>query len=258
MKHEVEKQARFFNLGEQYFWLASQNELAERQLRPYLRRLARENGRQTLRILDLGCGPGNTLRRLAPAGRVYGFDYSLDALAFARSKGIQHVFSGELTALPVASGAFDCVIALDVLEHVEDDQAALREAARVLRPRGVFLFTVPAFMALWRYHDEAYGHFRRYGRADFRRRVLDAGLEVRVCRFFKRAFFLPLLIMAALERRGWLVRRDNFFTVPSWLNRLLAAQIVWEDRSRLGWILPFGVSLLCVGHRTTAGQESRR
>lgn len=256
MKQEFDKQARYFNLGEQYFWLASQNELAERQLRPHLEHLARENGQRALRILDLGCGPGNTLRRLKPAGRVYGFDYSLDALAFARSRGVQHVFSGELTALPVASAAFDCVLALDVLEHVEDDQAALTEVARVLRPGGVFLFTVPAFMALWRYHDEAYGHFRRYRRADFRRRVLDAGLEIRACRFFKRAFFLPLLVLAALERCGWLLRRDSFFTVPSWLNRLLAAQIVWEDRSRLGWILPFGVSLLCWGHRTPVLQRT--
>jgi SAM-dependent methyltransferase len=252
MKDELDKQARFFHLGEKYFWLSSQNELVDRALRPDFRRLRDEAGRRPLRILDLGCGPGNTLRRLLPEGQVYGFDYSLDALAFARTKGIRCVFSGESTALPVASATFDCVIALDVLEHVDDDGGALAEIARVLRPGGVFCFTVPAFMALWRYHDEAYGHFRRYRRAEFMRRVRAADLEISACRFFKCAFFPPLLVLAILERLGWIPRRDNFFAVPDWLNRLFAAQILWEDRSGLGRLLPFGVSLLCLGRRAAA------
>ena len=184
MKDELEKQARFFHLGEQYFWFSSQNELVDRALRPDFQRLREEAGHRPLRILDLGCGPGNTLSRLLPEGQVYGFDYSLDALSFARTKGIRCVFSGESTALPVASATFDCVIALDVLEHVDDDGGALAEIARVLRPGGVFCFTVPAFMALWRYHDEAYGHFRRYRKAEFVRRVRTANLEIRSCRFF--------------------------------------------------------------------------
>ena len=249
MKDAHDKQARFFHLGEHYFWLSGQNELVERRLRPWLQRLAPAGGRPRPRILDLGCGPGNTLRRLMAVGQVYGCDYSLDALAFARGKGVRCVFSGESTALPVASGAVDCVVALDVLEHVEDDRAALAEVARVLRPGGVFFFTVPAFMALWRFHDEAYGHFRRYRKADLARRVREAGLEVAVCRFFKCAFFPPLLALAALERRGWIPRRDNFFPVPDWLNRVFTAQIVWEDRLGLGRVLPFGVSLLCAGRR---------
>ena len=252
MKDELDKQARFFHLGEQYFWLSSQNELVDRALRPDFRRLRQESGDRPLRILDLGCGPGNTLRRLLPEGHVFGFDYSLDALAFARTKGIQRVFSGESTALPVASATFDCVIALDVLEHVDDDGGALAEIARVLRPGGVFCFTVPAFMTLWRYHDQAYGHFRRYRKAELVHRVRAAHLDIHTCRFFKCAFFLPLLALARLERRGWIPRRDNFFTIPDWLNRLLAAEILWEDRSGLGRLLPFGVSLLCLGRRAMA------
>jgi len=252
MKDELDKQARFFHLGEQYFWFSSQNELVDRALRPNFRRLRQKCGQRPLRILDLGCGPGNTLRRLSSEGHVYGFDYSLDALAFARSKGIQRVFSGESTALPVASATFDCVIALDVLEHVDDDGGALAEIARVLRPGGVFCFTVPAFMNLWRYHDQAYGHFRRYRKAELVRRVRAAHLEIRSCRFFKCAFFLPLYALATLERRGLIPGRDNFFTVPNWLNRLLAAEILWEDRCGLGRVLPFGVSLLCLGQRPLA------
>jgi SAM-dependent methyltransferase len=249
MKDESDKQARFFHLGEHYFWLGAQNALVERRLRPQLARLAERAAPRSPRILDLGCGPGNTIRRFSAMGQVFGFDYSLDALAFARTKGIKNVLCGDSAALPITSGAFDCVIALDVLEHVEDDARLLREIVRVLRPDGLFFFTVPAFMVLWRYHDEAYGHFRRYGKGEFTRRVREAGLEVAACQFFKCAFFPPLLVLAALERRGLIPRRDNFFGVPDWLNRLMTAEIVWEDRLNLGRVVPFGVSLLCTGRR---------
>ena len=251
MKEELEKQARFFELGESYFWLAGQNDLVERALRPYLSRRKRVAGSRPLRILDLGCGPGNTLHRLDRWGVTFGMDFSLDALAFARTRGAARVFSGDSTALPIASESVDCVVVLDNLEHVEDDEGALREVRRVLRPGGVFVFTVPAFMALWRHHDVMYGHFRRYSKREFAERVRRAGLVVEEHRFFKCAFFPPLLIMAKAERllARLVSPRDNFYSVPRWLNRLMRSGIVWEDRSGLTRVLPFGVSLICVGSR---------
>lgn len=250
MKDEPEKQARYFELGETYFWLASQNEIVERELAPRLDRL-RDGLQRPLRIFDLGCGPGNMLRRLDRRGLAYGSDFSLDALAFARSKGLRRLLSSDSTALPFPSDSFDCVVALDVLEHIEDDAAALREIARVIRPGGAFLFAVPAFPALWRHHDVMYGHFRRYRRADFVARVRTAGLAVESCRFFKCAFFPPLLLLAKLERLMASVAppRDSFYTVPPWLNRMLSREIVLEEQSGLTRWMPFGVSLLCVGRR---------
>jgi len=61
-------------------------------------------------------------------------------------------------------------------------------------------------------------HFRRYRKRDLVRRVREAGLEVGSCQFFKCAFFPPLWVLAALERRGLIPRRDSFFAVPDWLN----------------------------------------
>lgn len=250
MKEGLEQQARFFQLGESYFWLAGQNELVERVLARYLARLGGAGG-QPLRILDIGCGPGNTLRRLDRWGHAFGMDFSMDALNFARSRGVRRIFRGDSMALPVASESIDCVVVLDNLEHVEDDDCALREIRRVLRPGGVFLFTVPAFMALWRHHDVMYGHFRRYTKRGFAARVERAGLVVEECRFFKCAFFLPLLVLAKSERlfHRFLTPRDNFYGVPEWLNRLMRGEIVWEDRSGLTRVLPFGVSLICAGSR---------
>ena len=251
MKEELNKQERFFDLGETYFWLAGQNDLVERALTPYLTRLKTDAGPRPLRILDIGCGPGNTLRRLGRWGVTLGMDFSLDALVFARTRGAARVFSGDSMALPIASESMDCVVALDNLEHVEDDEKALREIRRVLRPGGAFLLTVPAFMTLWRNHDIMYGHFRRYSKREFAKRVQLAGLVIEEHRFFKCLFFPPLLVLAKAERLLSRVvpPRDNFYTVPKWLNRLMRSEILWEDRTGLTRVLPFGVSLICVGSR---------
>lgn len=247
MKDDPARQQRYHELGEDCFWLSGQNVLVEDELRPRLETSAAPS--RPPRILDVGCGPGNTLRRLAPWGTAVGFDFSPEALGFARGKGLRRVVSGDSMALPIQSGSIDCVVALDVIEHVADDGAVLREIARVLRPGGCFLLTVPASMALWRYHDVAYGHFRRYRRPDLVARVQGAGLTIEVCEFFKSMFFLPLWILARLEALGLLPRRDNFYRVPRWLNTVLTSAIVWERRSGLGGRLPFGVALMCVGRR---------
>ena len=191
------------------------------------------------------------LGRLQRFGIAIGSDFSPDALSFARSKGLTRLLSADSTALPLSSASIDCLVSLDVLEHVEDDVAALREATRVLRPGGVFLFAVPAFPTLWRHHDVMYGHYRRYTKREFVDKVEGAGLVVESCRFIKCAFFLPLLGLAVIERSiPRLVRgRDNFYSVPGWLNVLMTSEILWEDRSGINRWLPFGVSLLCVGRR---------
>ena len=157
MKDSLATQVRYHAHGAGYFWLTSHNEIVERTLTCYLRALAGDNGGRP-RILDLGCGPGWTLERLRHLGEAYGVEYSMAALGFARQRGLARLVAGDGLAVPFASAAFDCVVAVEVLEHFEDDAALVQEAWRVLRPGGLLLVTVPAFMTLWRSHDELYGH----------------------------------------------------------------------------------------------------
>lgn len=110
-------------------------------------RLARRWSPRAGRLLDIGCGPGNHLRHLAPnADTAIGVDVDLPILAIARRR-IEtpnvSLLRYDGTNLPFAASAFDVVTTLDVLEHVSDRRALVGEIARVLRPGGSWIVSVP-------------------------------------------------------------------------------------------------------------------
>jgi ubiquinone/menaquinone biosynthesis C-methylase UbiE len=119
-----------------------------------------------LRILDLGCGTGHVTLMFERANHVVSMDPALEGVAITRRRrrapGGCVVGGGE--ALPFADGSFDCVLLLDVLEHIDGDVDTAREAWRVLRPGGCVFCIVPENQRLFSRIDEANGHVRRYSR----------------------------------------------------------------------------------------------
>ena len=109
-----------------------------------------------------------------------GVDVSPDALAFCRRRGLQNVRLGEAERLPYEDGSFDLVTGLDVVEHLDDDLAGLREMRRVLRPGGYAFLFVPAFMFLWGVQDDISHHRRRYTLRGLQQTVAAAGFAARV------------------------------------------------------------------------------
>ena len=114
------------------------------------------------RILDVGCGTGANLKMLAHYGKAEGIDISQQAIDFCGERGLQSVKLGAAEDLPYEDDSFDLVTSLDVVEHLDDDVAGLREMRRVLRPDGRVLLFVPAFMFLWGVQDDVSNHRRRY------------------------------------------------------------------------------------------------
>jgi SAM-dependent methyltransferase len=112
---------------------------------------------------------------LEPAWQWTGVDVSPLACELARVRCQADIREASVTALPFPEASFDAAVSADVLYHVEDDTAALREFARVVRPGGRVVVNVPAHRWLWSYHDVATHAKRRYTRREVRAKMQAAG-----------------------------------------------------------------------------------
>jgi SAM-dependent methyltransferase len=250
---EVAEYGRMHVLEARHWWFRAKRRMVYALLGTWLPRGGR--------VLDLGCGTGMTLQELPLAYRGMGLDPAPEALAFCRGRGLARLARGSATDLPLADASVDGVLALDIVEHIEDDRRALAEIARVLRPHGVAVITVPAFPSLWSAHDEALHHKRRYTRAALERALADAGLSVRVGGFGQTTIF-PAAACLRLVRR-WLGRGkgegrgSDVREGAAWLDELAYRLIGWEvPFIRRGW-LPVGLSLVYVAAPAGARRGAR-
>jgi SAM-dependent methyltransferase len=212
----------------------------------WLERLGLPSGSDQL-IVDVGAGTGILLGELQAGYRALGVEYSPVGLTYARTKTTAPLLAGSAKALPLAGNRAGAAIALDVIEHIDDDYRALDEIARVVRPGGFVIISVPAFQSLWSDWDIALGHFRRYTRGSLLKVVDRCHLAVRHLAYINWLAFLPILVYRRwrflFPSRGAVRLEDN--VPPAWLNRLLEASFVgpacWP------WFKPpAGVSLFCV------------
>ena len=203
------------------------------------------------RVLDVGSGTGTNLRLLGELGFIdfSGVDKSESAIHFCAEKSLGTVELGDACALPCDDRSIDLLIATDIVEHVEDDAAALREFRRVLRPGGRVILTVPAFPSLWGLQDEVSHHVRRYRKSDFEARIRTAGLGLVTSFHFNYLLFAPIWLARQLIRilRIDLASENQLNT--SILNALLA-RIFAFDVSTAPRLRPaFGVSIFALGER---------
>lgn len=201
------------------------------------------------RILDVGCGTGANLKMLADYGKAEGVDISPQAIEFCRERGLDSVKLGAAEHLPYESDSFELVTALDVVEHLDDDVAGLREMRRVLGRDGRLLLFVPAFMFLWGVQDEVSNHRRRYTLPSLLKAVEAAGFSIEWTSYANISFFLPVLVVRSVMRWLSLGAATEYGINISLMNRpfswLFAAERFVFKRGRL----PFGVSIVCIARR---------
>lgn len=190
-------------------------------------------------ILDVGCGDGLLLPKLARFGTVEGVEPD-ERLVTGRSDQVIHVVPFEDFA---PARRYSLILMLDVLEHLPDPVAALRRCGEILEPGGRILLTVPAFEVLWTTHDELNHHFTRYRTGSLRSVAHDAGLELRDAAYFFHWVFVAKLGVRLLETfRGNAPSSPRVPPAP--VNRTLLG-LCQLERSILGPLrLPFGSSLL--------------
>jgi SAM-dependent methyltransferase len=209
----------------------------------------------TAQVLDVGCGTGANLRLLVELGYqdVTGLDCSEEAIRWCAEKRLPPVKRGDLCQLPFPGDHFDMILATDVLEHIDDEGAAVAELHRVLRPGGTLIVTVPAFEGLWGLQDQVSHHKRRYRRDDLTARLRAGGFHVARSFYFNFLLFAPIWLARQLIRWCKIELASENEVNTRWLNALLArifALDVWlAPRLRPG----FGVSILAIARRPFTG-----
>jgi SAM-dependent methyltransferase len=167
---------------------------------------------------QLEVAPG--LRPRLPLEATQFVDISAPALATLRARGAS-VMLGLVSSLPFTDGAFDLVCTLDIVEHVDDDDAALAEIARVAAPGAVLLLSAPLHPSRWTAFDDFVGHRRRYE---------------------------PQQLLAKLAHHGLSVERSGVYGMQPRSSRLLDFGMWWltHHRERAMWwynraLMPLGV-----------------
>jgi SAM-dependent methyltransferase len=232
MRVQASEVTRLAALEDRHWWYAER--------RAILRRLLRGVTPQGV-ALDVGAAGGGNTRVLRDLGwRAVALEYGDTGSAIARSRGVE-VVQGDAQRLPVRTGAAGLVTALDVIEHLPDDAAAVAEMHRVLRPGGRLVIAVPADPRLWSAHDEAVSHLRRYERERLRAVVEGAGFQI------ERLWSWNVLLRPVVARRRQHSEGSDLSALPWVVNTALKGVIALERVLPVGE-LP-GVSLVVMARR---------
>ena len=192
---------RMAELDQLHWWYRARRE----EIAALIERAARPPA--CARILEVGCGTGHNLPMLARFGTVDAIEIDPDARALAEQRLGRPVAGARLPDLPgIPERAYDLVGAFDVVEHVDDDGAAVAALARRLKPGGKLVLTVPAHQWMWSAHDVVNHHKRRYSKRGFRRLLEGAPLRIEALGYLNSLLF-PLAVGARMA--GRMTGRDD-------------------------------------------------
>ena len=201
-------------------------------------------------ILEVGCGTGHNIKMLERFGKVDGIEIDPEARAFAEKRLGRSIASAPLPDLPgIERGHYDLVAALDVVEHIDNDKAAIAALASCLKPGGKLLVTVPAHQWMWSAHDELNHHKRRYSKAGLKALIQGSGLCLDSIGYFNSLLF-PLAVGARLAAK--LTRRGggDDSLPPKPVNYVFERAFAAERRLVGKVPLPPGLSLFAVASAT--------
>ncbi|MGP0070284.1 MAG: class I SAM-dependent methyltransferase [Isosphaeraceae bacterium] len=211
--------------------------------------------RPPARVLDAGCGWGTTLEALEARGyRAVGADISRKALELLDRPGRDLVEADLTKPLPGSVEPFDAVLALDVIEHLDDDAAAVRRLGALARPGGVVIVSVPALPEFFTEFDSIQGHRRRYLPETLRSAFEGAELEL------ERVFWWGSWLVSMLR---WSRRKPKaavgestaqtyrrYLALPPWPAPLIfRGAFALEQARALDGKLGIGTSLFAVARR---------
>lgn len=202
-------------------------------------------GNRFRKILDVGCGTGITMRLLRNYGVTYGIDVSEEALYFCRKRGHQRLTKGDANEIPFNDNCFDGITAVDLLEHLENEEKIVEEFYRVLKKNGLLLISVPAFKFLWSEHDLAAEHKRRYTLEEIEYLIKKRFSILKIT--YTNIFIFPAVAAYRIFKNMLPWRKEiktDFFAIPRTINSLLYLLYKVEAPLLRQINFPFGLSIM--------------
>lgn len=237
--------------AESSFWVSSRNRLFKSIVQRHLVPTGKT------KFLDIGCGTGNFIQQIAQNKNleITGSEIYLKGLVYAKN----NLPSIDFVQFDVTKGTlgeqFNIITAFDVIEHIENDNAALSNISQMLNKDGVLIVSVPQHMFLWSKLDEIVKHKRRYSRRDLVAKLKANGFDIDYVTSFLFILF-PLMLLSRLFDRGGdqpasdeqgLEKRVKFSSVLNTIFDIFMR--IDEGLIRLGVSLPFGGTLVVVARK---------
>ena len=225
-----------------YWYFAGKNDMLEKLSNKYFK-----SGRK-LKILNIGCGSGDDINLLSKFGTVYSIEYSLDTIKNCLlPMGFKNVTRADAENLSFRDNEFDCVVILDVLEHLKDDSAAMKEIYRVLKKNGIAIISVPAHQFLWSGHDKALGHVKRYSRSELRTLITKTNFSIEKLTFWNSLLFYPVAAVRIYSRlTNNEKNKSDVTSLAKPVNMPLTFLLKFENKLLRYLNSPCGISLFAV------------
>jgi len=203
-------------------------------------------------ILDVGCGTGGFTKMLLENYDAIGLDTSPIAIEYCKKRGIEELFLGTLDEFPTTDFNIQAITILDVIEHIESDDAIVEQIYKTLPPNGWLIATVPAYKWLWSNHDVMAKHYRRYTKKNFVSLLKKHNFQIKYSSYFNTFLF----IFAAFKRlyENLFLKKskkiDPIDRVPLFLNKIFKSIFLAEKFFLLHIKkFPFGLSILVIAKK---------
>jgi SAM-dependent methyltransferase len=240
---------QYSSYEEHHWWFRARRDILRRLL-------AKEVAwRPGMKVLEIGCGPGLNLYSLYPQDcELYGMEPDAANAGIAGKRGKVPVSVGTVEAMPpeLKAQQFDVITMFDVLEHIQDDAAALKIVKERMVPGGYLVMTVPAYQWMWGQQDVVNLHFRRYTEGQLLARLREAGFEIQRATYFNSLLFPPIAMVRLLARLFTSKdkpAKSDFEYSTGGLNEVLYHVF----KAEAGWLekfaFPCGVSVFAVARK---------
>lgn len=222
-----------------HFWFIGRREIIKKILSKHIKK------RKDNKILEIGVGTGGNIQILSEYGEYFGIESSMVAKEILKHKNKNKNIIYGFYPEKKYKEKFDIITLFDVLEHIEEDETALKSIYDNLSENGKLIITVPAFNFLWSNHDVIHHHKRRYNKKELKEKIEKAGFTISKISYFN-FFLFPLVLITRLIKKVLKLELKEEEISSNIVNNILKKIFLLETKIINNFNLPFGSSIIVV------------